>query len=231
MKKYVSVLTGICLCTVFLLGLFQHMQEYRISDGNRINFGHLLSDLLDAYENNTPSEDEKLIFDLEIIKAVSPRDYAVAKSITEHWAKVYLDHDYKLIMYSGEGTAQELNESGIPDSSAHAFVVLGYELRDGEMTEELKGRCNAAAAAAKEFPNTILVCSGGATGANNPEHHTEAGMMKDYLSNQCGISPERIFTDERAITTADNAVNTLAILKNQAVNSMTIVTSSYHQRW
>ena len=231
MKKLLSALTGICLCTALLLGLFQHRQEYRISDGNRINFGHLLSDLLDAYENNTPSEDEKLIFDLEIIKAVSPRDYAVAKSITEHWAKVYLDHDYKLIMYSGEGTAQELNESGIPDSSAHAFVVLGYELRDGEMTEELKGRCNAAAAAAKEFPNTILVCSGGATGANNPEHHTEAGMMKDYLSNQCGISPERIFTDERAMTTADNAVNTLAILKNQAVNSMTIVTSSYHQRW
>ena len=231
MKKLLSALTGICLCTALLLGLFQHRQEYRISDGNRINFGHLLSDLLDAYENNTPSEDEKLIFDLEIIKAVSPRDYAVAKSITEHWAKVYLDHDYKLIMYSGEGTAPELNESGIPDSSAHAFVVLGYELRDGEMTEELKGRCNAAAAAAKEFPNTILVCSGGATGANNPEHHTEASMMKDYLSNQCGISPERIFTDERAMTTADNAVNTLAILKNQAVNSMTIVTSSYHQRW
>ena len=231
MKKLLSALTGICLCTALLLGLFQHRQEYRISDGNRINFGHLLSDLLDAYENSTPSEDEKLIFDLETIRAVSPRDYAVAKSITEHWTKVYLDHDYKLIMYSGEGTAQELNESGIPDSSAHAFVVLGYELRDGEMTEELKGRCNAAAAAAKEFPNTILVCSGGATGANNPEHHTEAGMMKDYLSNQCGISPKRIFTDERAMTTADNAVNTLAILKNQAVNSMTIVTSSYHQRW
>ena len=78
MKKYVSVLTGICLCTVFLLGLFQHMQEYRISDGNRINFGHLLSDLLDAYENNTPAENERLIFDLEIIKSVSPRDFAVA---------------------------------------------------------------------------------------------------------------------------------------------------------
>ncbi len=231
MKKFVSVLTGICLCAVFLLGLFQHRQDYKISDGNRINFGHLLSDLLDAYENNTPSENEKLIFDLETIQAVSTRDYAVAKSITEHWQKVYLDHDYKLIMYGGEGTAPELNDSGIPDSPAHAFVVLGYELRDGEMTDELKGRCAAAAAAAKAFPNTILVCSGGATGANNPEGHTEAGMMKDYLSNQCGISPERIFTDERAMTTADNAVNTLAILNKQAVKSMTIVTSSYLQRW
>ena len=33
------------------------------------------------------------------------------------------------------------------------------------------------------------------------------------------------------MTTADNAVNTLAILNKQAVKSMTIVTSSYHQRW
>ena len=112
MKKNVSVLTGICLCTVFLLGLFQHMQEYRISDGNRINFGHLLSDLLDAYENNTPSENERLIFDLEIIKAVSPRDYAVAKSITEHWAEVYLDHDYKLIMFCGKQTRGHYNIAG-----------------------------------------------------------------------------------------------------------------------
>lgn len=231
MKKLVSVLTGICLCTVFLIGLFQYRQGYRISDGNRINFGYLLSDLLDAYENNVPSANEELIFDLETIKAVSLRDYAVAKSIAEHWEKVYLDHEYKLIMYGGEEAAPELYHSGIPDSPSHAFVVLGYELRDGEMTEELKGRCAAAAAAAKEFPNTILVCSGGATGENNPEHHTEAGLMKDYLSNQCGISPERIFTDERAMTTADNAVNTLAILHHQAVKSMTIVTSSYHQRW
>ncbi len=231
MKKLVSVLTGICLCTVFLLGLFQYKQEYKISEGNRINFGFLLSDLLDAYENNVPSSHEKLLFDLETIKAVSLRDYTVAKSITDHWEKVYLDQEYELIMYDGEEAASELKYSGIPDSHAHAFVVLGYELRDGEMTEELKGRCTAAAAAAKEFPNTILVCSGGATGENNPDHHTEAGLMKDFLSNQCGISPERIFTDERAMTTAENAVNTLAILNNQAVKSMTIVTSSYHQRW
>ena len=55
--------------------------------------------------------------------------------------------------------------------------------------------------------------------------------MKQYLVEVCGIEESRIFTDERAMTTAENAVNTFAIMKEQGVESMTIVTSSYHQRW
>jgi hypothetical protein len=56
-------------------------------------------------------------------------------------------------------------------------------------------------------------------------------MMKDYLVHVCGIDASRVFTDETAMTTADNAVNSLAIMQNEGVRSMTIVTSSYHQRW
>ncbi len=108
--------------------------------------------------------------------------------------------------------------------------MLGLELENGEMQDELKARCEAAAAAAKAFPDSILVCSGGATGENNPEGHTEAGLMKDYLVQRCGIAPERIHVDERAMTTLDNAVNTFTILKNQDIDTMTVVTSSYHQR-
>ena len=231
MKRLVTLLAAVVLCTAFLIGMQPQTKDYRIADGNRINFGHLLSDLLDAYENDSSQAQDRLTFDLETIKAVSTRACEVAKAIADHWASVYLDKEYQLNLYHDDGEASELNASGIPDTSSHAFVVLGYELKDGKMTDELKGRCEAAAAAAKMYPNSILVCSGGATGANNPEHHTEAGMMRDYLAEQCGISPDRIFTDERAMTTAENAVNTLAILKSRGVRTMTIVTSSYHQRW
>ena len=231
MKRLVTLLAAVVLCTALLIGMQPQTKDYRIADGNRINFGHLLSDLLDAYENNSSQAQDRLTFDLETIKAVSTRDCEVAKAIADHWARVYLDKEYQLNLYHDDGETSEFAASGIPNTSSHAFVVLGYELRDGEMTDELKGRCEAAAAAAKMYPNSILVCSGGATGANNPEHHTEAGMMRDYLAEQCGISPDRIFTDERAMTTAENAVNTLAILKSRGVRTMTIVTSSYHQRW
>ena len=231
MKRIVTLMAAIVLFTAILTGMQPRTTEYQIAEGNRINFGHLLSDLLDAYENDSAQVQDRLQFDLETIKAVSIRDYDVAKAIAEHWAGVYLDPEYHLNVYHDDDMEPEITDSGIPDTSSHAFIVLGYELKDGEMTDELKGRCKAAAAVAKMYPNTILVCSGGATGANNPEHHTEAGMMRKYLAEQCGINPGRIFTDERAMTTAENAVNTLAILKSRGVRTMTIVTSSYHQRW
>ena len=232
MKKLVYILTAVVLCCALLIGLFAvQTQEYRIADRNKDNFNTLLSDLLDTYETADLVNRDKVKADLEAIATINSRDYAVAKSIADHWAKVYLDPDYHLNLWPGNAEQLEFEQTGIPNKASHAFVVLGYELKDGEMTDELKGRCEAAAAAANVFSHTILVCSGGATGANNPEGHTEAGMMKAYLVENCGISSERIFTDEKAMTTAENAVNTFAILKEHGIRTMTIVTSSYHQRW
>ena len=119
----------------------------------------------------------------------------------------------------------------VRDSGRHAFVVLGYELKDGQMQPELKGRCDAAAAAARSYPSTILVCSGGATGDNNPKLRTEAGVMKAYLVETCGIDASRIHIDENARTTLQNARNTLDMLQAQGIETMTLVTSTYHQRW
>ena len=114
---------------------------------------------------------------------------------------------------------------------ASAFLILGCRLENCAMTEDLIGRCGAAAATARAFPDSVLVCSGGAAGRSSPEKHTEAGMMKAYLAEECGIDPDRIFTDDRAMTTAENAINTLAILRKQGIETVTIVTSAYHQKW
>ncbi len=149
---------------------------------------------------------------------------ALAYDIAAEWERVYLDPDYP-VYCSGTDNPEEL-----PVRGKHAFVILGFELKNGEMTPELKGRCDAAAEAAGAFPGSVIVCSGGATGKNNPDGHTEAGLMKQYLSEICGIDPDRIFTDEKAMTTADNAINTFRILREQGIDAITIVTSSYHQR-
>ena len=185
-----------------------------------VTLGTLLTDLVEAYES--PSEDDMARIDAD----VSALDDEIAEAIAEHWKRVYLDENYTLLLFGKDDPA----ELDIPDPSAHAFVILGYELQNGEMTEELKGRCSAAAAAAQAFPEAILVCSGGATGKNNPEHHTEAGLMRDYLVNVCGIDASRIFIDERARNTAENAIYTFEILRRQEIETMTIVTSAYHQR-
>ncbi len=231
MKKWITILIVVLLCAAILLSLSGQRQTYRISDSNAENFSLLLSALLAAYEAPSGTDIADIEADLAAIRSVKQEDYTVARSVTDHWFRVYLDPEYRLNLHLGGDLAVELADSGIRNSVSHAFVILGYELKDGEMTDELKGRCNAAAAAARSFPEAILICSGGATGSNNPERHTEAALMKGYLTDVCRIDEGRIYTDERAMTTAENAVNSFSIMREQGVTSMTIVTSSYHQRW
>ncbi len=206
-------------------------REYRIDAANRANFTELLGELLAACEQPSAEDEAAIAATLRAIGAVNADDLALASSIAGHWKRVYLDPGYRLRLYRGGERAEELSDSAIPDRASHAFVVLGYELENGEMRDELRARCDAAAAAARAFPRTVLICSGGATGANNPAHHTEAGLMKDYLVRHRGIDPSRILIDERAMTTAENALNSLEIMRAHGVRSMTVVTSAYHQRW
>ena len=156
------------------------------------------------------------------MKALENNEWAAF--IAEKWNEIYFSPDYRLYIDGKD------DPEALPVSGKHAFVVLGFELENGGMRDELKARCEAAAAAAGAFPGSILVCSGGATGENNPEGHTEAGLMKEYLVQNCGIAPERICIDESAMTTLDNVVNTFTILRSQGIDTITIVTSSYHQR-
>lgn len=220
------------LALALLTGAAALAEGYRIADGNGKNFGALLTQLLYAYETPSAGDAQAVEATLASIAAVSAGDYAVARSIADHWFTVCVNADgaYPFYVYGGGERAVELEQSDLVDSSSHALVVLGFELKNGQMRDELKGRCQAAAAAARSYPSAILVCSGGATGDNNPEGHTEAGMMKQYLVEQCGIDPGRIYIDERAMTTAQNALNTMEILRAQGIETMTVVTSTYHQK-
>ena len=208
--------TVFALLAVFVL-LFAHARAEDYDYPASVTFGSFLFDLVDIYENGG---------DIRRIDAdAGELGDDLAFAIAEHWKRVYLDPDYKLYLHGKDDPA------AIPIRGPHAIVVLGYELKDGNMTPELKGRCEAAAALAEAFPESVLVLSGGATGKNNPRGNTEAGRMRNYLVDRCNVDPARIFTDTRAKDTVSNAENTLAILEAQGIGSMTLVTSSYHQRW
>ncbi|MBQ8110118.1 MAG: YdcF family protein [Clostridia bacterium] len=205
-------------------------EEYQMNPDNEMNFGTLIINLLHAYEKPSDGDGQRIDAALETIRQVSAADYDLAFAIADQWRRVYLDAGFVLHIHRGEPQAAQLQQTALADSPAHAFVVLGYELKNGEMTDELKGRCDAAAAAARAFPSAIVVCSGGPTGKNNPMQHTEAGMMRDYLVT-LGVDESRIYIDERAMSTVQNAINTFEILQAQGVESYTLVTSTYHQRW
>ena len=206
-RKGIVLIVGLLLC---MLACAAQSEEYWMPKRSREAFRILVDHLLQAWEQPEPDDGEQIRRDLEVLRGIRESDYAIALSVAAHWEKVYL-RPYDLILAGKEGAVEQLWQAGVRNSRRHAFVVLGYALRAGEMTDELKGRCRAAAAAAQAFPETILVCSGGATGGNNPKKHTEAGMMREYLITQFGIAPERIYIDEQAMTTAENAVYTFRI--------------------
>ena len=194
-----------------------------------VGYKELMDDLLAVWTlENSPEEADagyKLLLARSMVKQdLEELDDPIADAVADIWESTYLDPAFKVLI-SGQD-----DPASLPASGRHAFVVLGFKLENGEMADELKARCEAAAEAASAFPDSILVCSGGATGENNPLSCTEAGLMKQYLSETCGIDPARIFTDERAMDTADNAVNTFAILKEHGIEQFTLVTSSYHQK-
>jgi len=213
MKKMLAVLLCICLCAGAACA------ETAVTAEMDVTFAVLVNDLAEACLDPSEEVSARISADLEAL------DDPLAQSVAEHWQETWLNPDYRMYMYGTD------DPSLLPVTGRHAFVVLGFQLKNGEMTEELIGRCEAAAAAARAFPDSILVCTGGATGGNNPDRHTEAGRMKEYLTEHCGIAADRIFTDELAMTTTDNAVNSLAILQEQQIDTMTVVTSDYHQLW
>ncbi len=226
MRKWmVLCLVMLSLCTLVFGNAEQVLPE------NKKDFSDLLSCLLSAVETPEKWSEPQLDAILLRIRNGSEEDTYLAESITSVWKKLYIDPGYELNLYPATDAGKALSEGGVSDTPTHAFAVLGYALENGKMTAELMGRCDAAAAAARAFPQTRLICSGGATGANNPKHHTEAGRMKEYLTEVCGIAPERILVDESAMTTAENAMNTYAIMQENGIRTLTVVTSSYHQKW
>ena len=209
----------------------KNVKGYQVSEAGNDAFIELVDQLKASVETPSDGDGEKIDALVEKISACNADDGDIARAVAEHWKAVYLDPGYRLCIWWRREDAKELAATKPDYDEKHAFVVLGYQLKDGKMQNELIGRCKAAAAAAKSFPDAYLICSGGATGQNNPEYKTEAGLMKQFLAGRGKVDRARILIDTRALTTVANAENTFAILKENDIHSITLVTSTYHQKW
>ena len=221
---------AVLIIALLLLFSAAQAEEWTWAPDNQERFSELFA-LLGSAGSSEDADTAGIQRVLDEIRSVNETDYEIARAVADHWNNTVLNPAYGMFCYRKEDTVCPLEESGLDFSGKHAFVVMGYQLRNGSMVPELIGRCDAAAAAARAFPDSILICTGGATGSGNPEGYTEAGRMKSYLVNRCGIDPGRILTDPKAMTTTDNAVNALRIMREEGVESFTIVTSDYHQLW
>lgn len=105
-------------------------------------------------------------------------------------------------------------------------VVLGSKVSGTTPSADLRARIDAAAAYLKANPQAKCVVSGG-QGAG--ELVTEASAMEKGLVLQ-GIDASRILVEDRSTTTVENLKNSLAVIKQNGLNSdLAIVTDEYHE--
>ena len=172
-----------------------------------------------CWDREADAKVEELLGELT---AADPRRGALWRDIMEYWD------------YVNSGLPVHLNAlpDGLPDDGSLCIVVLGYELNDdGTMKDELLGRLRVALSCARQYPNALVLCTGGGTAADAPDV-TEGRSMGDWMLAH-GLSRHRLIVEDRSMTTAENAMNSYRILFSDypAVDSVAIVSSSYHIPW
>lgn len=90
--------------------------------------------------------------------------------------------------------------SGSEKVEADAVIVLGAAVHGDKVTWVLENRLNTAIEYLEAHPEAVCVVSGG---QGPGETVTEASAMKKYMV-ECGVSADRVYTEELAINTMEN---------------------------
>ena len=182
----------------------------------------VIEDIIEYHGCYDREADEKVDELLTELTAMDERRGALWREIMAYWD--YVNND--LPVYENK------LPDGLPDDDSLCIVVLGFELNDdGSMKEELIGRLSVALECARQYPNACVLCTGGGTAAEAPGI-TEGRSMGDWMLAH-GLNPHRLIVEDKSMTTAENAMNSYRILFSDypSVNSVAIVSSSYHIPW
>lgn len=147
---------------------------------------------------------------------------AIDPALGEKWTRI-------MDLWEAPVTVNDVLPDSLPGDDSLCLVCLGFQLNpDGTMKEELIQRLKVLLAASEQYPQAVLVCTGGGTAAENPDA-TEAGRMADWLKSQ-GVDASRIVVEDRSLTTAQNAIYTFELLKERQpqVRQIAIISSDYH---
>lgn len=105
---------------------------------------------------------------------------------------------------------------------AASVLVLGYQLKNNEMSETLKLRLDKAYEYAMNNANSKLIVCGGITRENTV---SEAEKMKEYLLSM-GIREDRIICEDQSLNTIENIRNSLSYIDRDS--KIVVLSSNYH---
>ncbi|HJA68682.1 MAG TPA: YdcF family protein [Firmicutes bacterium] len=118
--------------------------------------------------------------------------------------------------------------SSVPteENQTDAVIVLGSGVSNGRVSPTLQYRLDAAYDYAVQYPDALVVVSGGKGEINSP---SEAAVMRDYLVAR-GLKEDRIILEERSQSTYQNLKYSKEILDNLLGEdyTVTVATSKFH---
>lgn len=143
-------------------------------------------------------------------------------SLAEKWNRI-------MDLWEAPVSVNEALPDDLPKDDTFCLVALGFQLNpDGTMRDELIERLKVLLAASEQYPQAVIVCTGGGTAADDPTA-TEAGRMAEWLYAQ-GVDPSRVHVEDKSVTTAQNAIFTFDILEEHCpqVQQIAVISSDYH---
>ena len=165
------------------------------------------------YQGNLSASDKHM----KILKDLNPGRAAQTKklfSVINHVASMPLSDRV------------ESADSAALTSGNTAIVTLGYALNpDGSMHDILIQRLEKTAEIAKQFPDALIILTGGVPQNNK----TEGDLMRDWLIEK-GIRPERLFPENFARSTVENALFSRYALAKHKIKQTILISSGSHVR-
>jgi len=180
----------------------------------------LIRDILIYYSHHQAAAETDLIRLLEQLEEVNPEVAGDWRHILRLWDQVVRE----------EGDVPASLPDDLPQDDSLCIIVMGYQLSySGGMEPELILRLELALESARKYPNAYILCTGGGTAPGS--NATEADQMVYWLEQQ-GIAPERLIRENRSISTEENALFSLNILREDypQVSSLALISSNYHIR-
>ena len=114
-----------------------------------------------------------------------------------------------------------------PPAEGATVIVLGSKIYGDRPSRMLRSRLDAAADWLLSHPDSHCVVSGG---LGEGETYTEAYVMKAYLVNDRGVSPERIACEETSTDTRENTAYSMEIIRERGWSeNVAIATQVFHQ--
>lgn len=116
---------------------------------------------------------------------------------------------------------------GSAETACDYVVVLGCGVNGTEPSLSLQNRIDAAYAYLTAHPGAVCIVSGG---QGDGEDITEAACMKRELTRM-GISPDRIWEEDRSTSTMENLEFSLAVIEANTGSrpaSIGIISAEYH---